>query len=54
MMMPKTTMAYDLPDDQEKFLNINAEFFNEQGEGKCVKCGQPSAYGKRVIFGRQY
>ncbi|MFC3860003.1 proline--tRNA ligase [Deinococcus antarcticus] len=32
----------------------DAEFFNEKGEGKCVKCGQPSAYGKRVIFGRQY
>ncbi|ACO45428.1 proline--tRNA ligase [Deinococcus deserti] len=32
----------------------DAEFFNEQGEGQCVKCGQPSAYGKRVIFGRQY
>ncbi|MCP2337035.1 proline--tRNA ligase [Actinomadura rupiterrae] len=22
--------------------------------GTCVKCGQPSAYGKRVIFGRAY
>ncbi|MEV4255901.1 proline--tRNA ligase [Spirillospora sp. NPDC049652] len=22
--------------------------------GACVKCGQPSAYGKRVIFGRAY
>ncbi|PNY80482.1 proline--tRNA ligase [Deinococcus koreensis] len=32
----------------------DAEFFNEGGEGACVRCGQPSAYGKRVIFGRQY
>ena len=32
----------------------DAEFFNEPGEGQCVKCGKPSAYGKRVIFGRQY
>lgn len=32
----------------------DAEFFNEREEGVCVKCGQPSAYGKRVIFGRQY
>ncbi|RJF71166.1 proline--tRNA ligase [Deinococcus cavernae] len=32
----------------------DAEFFNEQGSGKCVKCGMDSAYGKRVIFGRQY
>jgi prolyl-tRNA synthetase len=23
-------------------------------EGKCVRCGLPSAYGKRVIFGRSY
>ncbi|RAY15549.1 proline--tRNA ligase [Actinomadura craniellae] len=23
-------------------------------EGRCVKCDQPSAYGKRVIFGRSY
>ncbi|MBZ9712569.1 proline--tRNA ligase [Deinococcus multiflagellatus] len=32
----------------------DAEFFHEHGEGPCVKCGQPGAYGKRVIFGRQY
>lgn len=32
----------------------DAEFFSEKGEGGCVKCGKPSAYGKRVIFGRQY
>ncbi|MFC3833366.1 MULTISPECIES: proline--tRNA ligase [Deinococcus] len=32
----------------------DAEFFAEAGEGTCVKCGKPSAYGKRVIFGRQY
>lgn len=31
-----------------------SEFFNEPGSGPCVKCGKPSAYGKRVIFGRQY
>ena len=23
-------------------------------EGTCVRCGRPSAYGKRVIFGRAY
>jgi prolyl-tRNA synthetase len=23
-------------------------------QGVCVKCGQPSAYGKRVIFGKAY
>ncbi|MDQ1720618.1 MAG: prolyl-tRNA synthetase, partial [Pseudonocardiales bacterium] len=22
--------------------------------GVCVRCGEPSAYGKRVIFGRAY
>lgn len=32
----------------------DSEFFGEKGEGACVKCGQPSAYGKRVLFGRQY
>ena len=32
----------------------DSEFFGERGEGACVKCGQPGAYGKRVIFGRQY
>ncbi|SMB94349.1 proline--tRNA ligase [Deinococcus hopiensis] len=32
----------------------DAEFFNEREEGRCVKCDQPSPYGKRVIFGRQY
>ncbi|GAA5501794.1 proline--tRNA ligase [Deinococcus xinjiangensis] len=32
----------------------DAEFFAEKGEGVCVRCGKPSAYGKRVIFGRQY
>ncbi|MHA0034425.1 proline--tRNA ligase [Deinococcus sp. PESE-13] len=32
----------------------DAEFFAERGEGQCVKCSQPSAYGKRVLFGRQY
>lgn len=32
----------------------DAEFFNELGEGQCVRCGKPSAYGKRIIFGRQY
>ena len=23
-------------------------------EGACVRCGMPSAYGKRLIFGRSY
>lgn len=32
----------------------DAEFFSEAGQGQCVRCGNPSAYGKRVIFGRQY
>ncbi|UBV42973.1 proline--tRNA ligase [Deinococcus taeanensis] len=32
----------------------DAEFFSEAGQGACVKCAQPGAYGKRVIFGRQY
>ncbi|MFF5264758.1 proline--tRNA ligase [Actinomadura viridis] len=31
---------------------IPAEAPEESGE--CVKCGRPSAYGKRVIFGRAY
>jgi prolyl-tRNA synthetase len=26
----------------------------EPGKGACVRCGQPSAYGKRLIFGRAY
>jgi prolyl-tRNA synthetase len=26
----------------------------EPESGPCIKCGQPSAYGKRVIFGRAY
>jgi prolyl-tRNA synthetase len=26
----------------------------EPDSGPCVRCGQPSAYGKRVIFGRSY
>ncbi len=32
----------------------NAEFFNDQSTGPCVRCGKPSGYNKRVIFGRQY
>ncbi|WP_104990142.1 proline--tRNA ligase [Deinococcus sp. NW-56] len=32
----------------------DAEFFAEQESGPCVRCGQPGAYDKRVIFGRQY
>ena len=32
----------------------DAEFFAEREEGVCVHTGQPAAYGKRVIFGRQY
>jgi len=26
----------------------------EPEEGTCIRCGQPSAYGKRLIFGRAY
>ena len=26
----------------------------EPESGPCIRCGQPSAYGKRVIFGRAY
>jgi prolyl-tRNA synthetase len=26
----------------------------EPEQGVCVRCGQPSAYGKRLIFGRAY
>jgi prolyl-tRNA synthetase len=26
----------------------------EAAEGTCVRCGEPSAYGKRVLFGRAY
>ena len=26
----------------------------EPDEGTCIRCGQPSAYGKRLIFGRAY
>jgi prolyl-tRNA synthetase len=26
----------------------------EPASGNCVRCGEPSAYGKRVIFGRAY
>ena len=26
----------------------------EPEQGTCVRCGQPSAYGKRLIFGRAY
>ena len=32
----------------------DAEFFAEAEEGVCVHTGKPAAYGKRVIFGRQY
>jgi prolyl-tRNA synthetase len=32
----------------------DAEFFSEPSQGPCVRCGKPGAYGKRVIFGRQY
>ncbi|TSA87115.1 proline--tRNA ligase [Deinococcus detaillensis] len=32
----------------------DAEFFAEREEGVCVHTGKPAAYGKRVIFGRQY
>jgi prolyl-tRNA synthetase len=26
----------------------------EPEQGSCIRCGQPSAYGKRLIFGRAY
>jgi prolyl-tRNA synthetase len=26
----------------------------EQESGRCIRCGRPAAYGKRVIFGRAY
>jgi prolyl-tRNA synthetase len=26
----------------------------EPEQGSCVRCGQPSAYGKRIVFGRAY
>jgi len=26
----------------------------EPEQGTCIRCGQPSAYGKRLIFGRAY
>jgi prolyl-tRNA synthetase len=26
----------------------------EPADGTCIRCGQPSAYGKRLIFGRSY
>jgi prolyl-tRNA synthetase len=26
----------------------------EPEQGTCIRCGKPSAYGKRVIFGRAY
>jgi prolyl-tRNA synthetase len=26
----------------------------EPEEGTCIRCGQPSAYGKRLVFGRSY
>jgi prolyl-tRNA synthetase len=26
----------------------------EPEQGPCIRCGKPSAYGKRVIFGRAY
>ncbi|MFC6591113.1 proline--tRNA ligase [Deinococcus lacus] len=31
-----------------------SEFFAEPEEGVCVHTGRPAAYGKRVLFGRQY
>ncbi|PYE51197.1 proline--tRNA ligase [Deinococcus yavapaiensis] len=33
---------------------MDDELFGEPEEGVCVHTGKPSAYGKRVIFGRQY
>jgi len=29
-------------------------FAGEPEEGTCIRCGKPSAYGKRVVFGRAY
>ncbi|ADV68351.1 proline--tRNA ligase [Deinococcus maricopensis] len=33
---------------------MDGDLFGEAEEGVCVHTGKPSAYGKRVIFGRQY
>ncbi|WP_027482762.1 proline--tRNA ligase [Deinococcus pimensis] len=33
---------------------LDEELFGEREEGVCVHTGRPAAYGKRVIFGRQY
>lgn len=35
-------------------IPLDGELYGEAEEGVCVHTGQPSAYGKRVIFGRQY
>ena len=32
----------------------NVPLAGEPETGECVRCGQPSAYGQRVIFGRSY
>ncbi len=32
----------------------DSEFFAEPEQGVCVHTGKPAAYGKRVLFGRQY
>ncbi len=32
----------------------DAEFFAEREEGVCFHTGKPAAYGKRILFGRQY
>ena len=32
----------------------DAEFFAEREDGVCVHTGKPAAYGKRILFGRQY
>jgi prolyl-tRNA synthetase len=33
---------------------VVGDLFGEPEEGVCVHTGRPAAYGKRVIFGRQY
>ncbi len=35
-------------------IPLDDELFGEREDGVCVHTGKPSAYGKRVLFGRQY
>lgn len=32
----------------------DGEYFQQESTGACVKCGKPSGYSKRILFGRQY